>query len=82
MEMINLSKAMRTEVVDGRIYFDLEQLLGIMYDVCNKSAVMATDHQDPVLGTMTLGVANMCKALDDVLTLQKEAHGLTHPKAT
>ena len=74
---MSLSKALRTEIVDGRVYFDLEQLLEIMYDVCNKTSVLATKMLDPALGTMTLGVAQMCKALDDVLTVHKAAHGLT-----
>ncbi|WNN94779.1 hypothetical protein SEA_PHREDRICK_225 [Streptomyces phage Phredrick] len=76
MENMALPKALRTKVVDGRVYFDLEQLLEIMYDVCNKTSVLATQLMDPALGTMTLGVANMCKALDDVLTVHKAAHGL------
>ncbi|XAO35389.1 hypothetical protein SEA_FRANCOB_225 [Streptomyces phage Francob] len=81
MENMSLSKALRTEVVDGRVYFDLEQLLEIMYDVCNKTSVLATKMLDPALGTMTLGVAQMCKALDDVLTVQKAAYGLTGHRA-
>ncbi|AZU97265.1 hypothetical protein SEA_EMMA1919_223 [Streptomyces phage Emma1919] len=82
MENMALPKALRTKVVDGRVYFDLEQLLEIMYDVCNKTSVLATELRDPALATMTLGVANMCKALDDVLTVQKAAHGLTGRRAT
>jgi hypothetical protein len=80
MENMALPKALRTNVVDGRVYFDLEQLLEIMYDVCNKTAVLATELRDPALATMTLGVANMCKALDDVLTVHKAAQG--HPDQT
>jgi len=76
MEMMGLSKALRTKEVDGRVYFDLEQLLEIMYTVCNETSVLATKMHDPALGTMTLGVAQMCKALDDVLTVHKAAYGL------
>lgn len=76
MEMLNVSKTLGTKVVDGRVYFDLEQLLSIMYDSCNEMAVLATETRDPVLGTMNLGVANMCKALDAVLSLKKEAYGI------
>ncbi|WMI33825.1 hypothetical protein SEA_PATELGO_223 [Streptomyces phage Patelgo] len=76
MEMLNVSKVLGTKLVDGRVYFDLEQLLSIMYDSVNSMAELATKIHDPVLGTMNLGVANMCKALDSVLTLQKEAHGV------
>lgn len=76
MEMLNVSKTLGTKLVDGRVYFDLEQLLGIMYDSVNSMAELSTKTRDPVLATMNLGVANMCKALDSVLTLQKEAHGV------
>lgn len=74
--MLNVSKALGTKLVDGRVYFDLEQLLAIMYDSVNAMAELATKTQDPVLGTMNLGVANMCKALDSALTLKKESYGI------
>lgn len=78
--MMGLSKALRTKEIDGRVYFDLEQVLEIMYTVCNETSVLATKMHDPVLGTMTLGVANMCKSLDDVLTVHKAAYGLKGPR--
>lgn len=76
MDMPNLSQALRTTVVDGRIYFDLEQMLDIMFKTANEASIMSTEMKDPALGIATLGMVNMCNALDAVLTVQKNAYGL------
>lgn len=79
--MPNLSQAMRIVEVDGRVYFDLEQLLEMMYEVVNNSSIVATEAKDPALGIMTAGMQTLCQALDAVLTAQKVALGLDDPVA-
>lgn len=72
-----LNNMLRTEIIDGRVYVDLEQLVQFIFDVSNESMVTATRTWDPALGAMTLGVSHVGKALEGVLTVQKEAAGLT-----
>lgn len=78
--MPKLSQAVRTTIVDGRVYFDLEQMLDIMFDAANASSHVATVARDPALGVMTMGMVNMCRALEAVLTHHKEAGGLIDRK--
>lgn len=71
--MPNLSQAMRVAEINGKVYFDLEQLLEMMYEVVNISHITATEAKDPALGIMTTGMQTLCQALDAVLTAQKVA---------
>lgn len=79
MQSPMFSKALRTEVIDGRVYVDLEQLAQLIFDTSNESTVVATRTKDPALGIMALGIAQLGKALDGALTLQQESHGLMEP---
>lgn len=74
--MSMFSKALRTEVINGRVYVDLEQLTQMLFDVTNETTKEATKVRDPALGIMALGLSHFGKALDGTLTLQEEAHGL------
>lgn len=67
---------LRTKVIDGRIYVDMEQLVELIFDISNQSAVAATEMRDPALGVMTLGVAELGKALDGALEAKQGAAGL------
>lgn len=75
MDTPNLSKAIRTVEVDGKAYFDLEQLLEMMYEVVNTSFVAAAESKDPALGIMTTGMQSLCRALDGVLALHRTVRG-------
>jgi hypothetical protein len=70
------SKALRTRVIDGRVFVDLEQLVELIFDVSTQTSLVATNTSDPALGIMTLGVSHLGQALEGTLTLQKQAHGL------
>jgi len=76
MKLPMFNEALRTEVIDGKVYVDLDQLAQLIFDVSNESTVAATQMRDPALGIMALGVMTVGQALDGVLELQKEAHGL------
>jgi hypothetical protein len=77
LELPMFSEAMKTEVIDGRIYVDLEKLVELIFNVSNESTILATEMNEPALGVLALGVAHIGKALDSVLELQKEALGQT-----
>lgn len=76
MENPRFSKALRTKLVDGVVYVDLEQLTQLVFDVANETTITATQMRDPALGIMALGVTTIGKGMDEALTLHKEAHGL------
>jgi hypothetical protein len=71
-----LNEALRTEVIDGKVYVDLEQLVQLIFDVANESTIVATRTHDPGLGVLALGVSHLGQALDGLLETQKEAAGL------
>lgn len=77
MKLPMFNEALRTEVIDGKVYVDLEQLVQLIFDVANESTIVATRTHDPGLGVITLGVAHLGKALDGLLEVQKEAAGLS-----
>lgn len=68
-----LNEALRTKVIDNAVYVDMDQLVQLIFDIANESALAASRLNDPGLGVMTLGVSHLGKALDAVLELQKEA---------
>lgn len=70
------AKALRTKVIDGRVFVDLEQLVELIFDVSTQTSLVATNTNDPALGIMTLGVSHIGQGLEGALTLQKKAYGL------
>ena len=72
LKMPYLSGALDVREIDGKLFFDLEQLLDLMYRAANESSVASTKMRDPALGIMTIGMVGLCKALDDVLAAHQE----------
>ncbi len=72
-----MDNVLRTQVVDGAVYFDLEQFLELMYQSAMNISVIATDTKDPALGIMNTGIVALCQSLDAVLTAKKDEHGLS-----
>ena len=70
MKVPLFSEALKTEVINGRVFIDL---------VSNETTIAATEVRDPALGVMAMGVGHIGKALDGSLELHKEAHGLQAP---
>jgi hypothetical protein len=70
------SKALKTEVIDGKVYVDLDQLVQLIFEVTNESTIVATQLRDPALGVMAAGVGAIGQALEGVLQLKKQAHGV------
>lgn len=79
MKVPLFSEALKTEVINGRVFIDLEQLVELIYNVSNETTIAATEVRDPALGVMAMGVGHIGKALDGSLELHKEAHGLQAP---
>lgn len=77
MELPMFSKALRTEVIDGKVYVDLEQLTQLIFDISNETTLVATETGDAALGVMSLGVTHIGSALDGALALHQKAAGLT-----
>lgn len=74
--MPNMAQALRSVEIDGRIFFDLEHFLEMMFEASNGMAVAATEARDPALGIMATGVAGMCNALEAVLTAKQISAGV------
>lgn len=84
MKVPNLTKQMKAENVNGKVYIDLELLLETMFEACNTGNQVATDSKDPVLGIMVTGMITLCKNLEEVLAAHQRAMGIpvtgTYPR--
>ena len=78
--MPNLSQAIDVKEFDGKLYFDLDKTLEIMFEVASASQVAATESRDASLGIMTMGLVTMCKALEAVLEAHKPLLEERHPQ--
>ncbi|AXG66292.1 hypothetical protein SEA_ANNADREAMY_207 [Streptomyces phage Annadreamy] len=80
MDMPNLSQAIDVQAFDGKLYFDLDKTLEIMFEVASTSQVVATESHDAALGVMTMGMVSMCRALEAVLEAHKPLLEERHPQ--
>lgn len=75
-----LSQAIDVKEFDGRLYFDLDKTLEILYDTASACQVAATEKEDSVLAIMTMGMGQVCKALEAVLAAHKPLLEREHPQ--